>query len=254
MSHTPLIIGNWKLNPNTSAEAIALSAAIAKKHKQENVPLIALAPSFIHLAAVAPKLTKSSVALAAQDVSLHGPGAQTGEVSAAQLKDAGVTYVIVGHSERRAMGESDETVVAKVLMALKHKLTPVVCVGEHERDEQGNFFSYVEAQIVALAEALTPAQMKKLALAYEPIWAIGTGNTATVEDVKEMQLFIESVLTKRFDRATARKVRVLYGGSVKPHNAAELQADGGMNGFLVGGASLKAEDFITIIEHTKYHA
>ncbi|USN89201.1 MAG: triose-phosphate isomerase [Candidatus Nomurabacteria bacterium] len=244
----PLVAGNWKLNPVSLADAVALGQAVVKKVKKTAESYVAIAPSFPHLAEVGKKVAKSAVALAAQDVSIEPMGAFTGEVSILQLKDLGVTYVILGHSERRAMGETDESVRNKAKVVLKHKLTPIVCIGERERDEQGNFFTFVESQLRALAEVLTPAEMKKVVIAYEPIWAIGTGNTATPDDVKEMQLFIESTLTKLYDRATARKVRLLYGGSVKPGNAAELHAVGDMQGFLVGGASLKADDFAAIIK------
>lgn len=243
----PLIVGNWKLNPGTISEAAVLAAGIARKVKKNEEPYVVVAPAFPHLAEVGKKIAKSAVGLAAQDVSTEPLGAFTGEVSILQLKDLGVTYVILGHSERRAVGETDELVRNKVKVVLKHRLTPIVCIGERIRDEQGNFFTFVESQLRALAEVLTSAEVKKVVIAYEPIWAIGTGNTATPDDVKEMQLFIESTLTKLYDRATARKVRLLYGGSVKPANAAELHATGDMNGFLVGGASLKAEDFAAII-------
>ena len=243
----PLIIGNWKLNPLTQSDAIALAQGVVKKHKKTEEPYVAIAPPYPFLTEVQKKIAKSSVALAAQDVSEMAVGAFTGEVSAAQLKNVGTEFCIVGHSERRAMGETDEQVLLKVQAVLKYKMTPVVCIGERKRDENGNFFSFVEKQLMSLASGLSAAQMKKIVIAYEPIWAIGTGDTATVEDVKEMQLFIESVLTKVYDRTTARNVRLLYGGSVKPHNAEELQQGGGMMGFLVGGASLKAEDFLEII-------
>lgn len=244
----PLVVGNWKLNPATLSEAAALAAGVARNVKKNEKPYVAVAPVFPHLADVRKKIARSAVALAAQDVSVEPLGAFTGEVSASQLKDLGVAYVILGHSERRAMGETDELVRDKVKVVLKHRLTPIVCIGERVRDEQGNFFTVIESQLRALAEVLTPTELKKMIIAYEPIWAIGTGNTATPDDVKEMQLFIESTLTKLYDRATARKVRLLYGGSVKPANAAELHATGDMNGFLVGGASLKAEDFAAIIK------
>ncbi|MCA9362316.1 triose-phosphate isomerase [Candidatus Kaiserbacteria bacterium] len=243
----PLIIGNWKLNPITLSDAAYLASAVARKHKTTPEPYVAIAPPFPYLAEVGKKIAKSAVALAAQDVHYEPIGPFTGEVSAAQLKDLGATFVIIGHSERRAMGESDAVVRKKVQAVLKHRLTPIVCVGERERDEQGNFFGFVEAQLRSLAEVLPAAVMKKVVIAYEPIWAIGTGNTATVDDVKEMQLFIETVLTKLYDRPTAKAVRLLYGGSVKPGNAAALHAEGDMNGFLVGGASLKADDFAAII-------
>ncbi len=248
MKKTPLIVGNWKLNPVTVADAVALGGAVARTQKNTTEALAAVAPPFPYLLEVSKKIKKSVVALAAQDVHYEVMGAATGEVSVLQLRDLGATYVIIGHSERRALGESDEDVHRKVTTVLKHKLTPIVCVGERERDEQGNFFTFVELQLRSLAEVLSVTQIKKVIIAYEPIWAIGTGNTATPDDVKEMQLFIESVLTKLYDRATAKKVRLLYGGSVKPHNAAELHATGDMGGFLVGGASLKAEDFDAIIK------
>jgi triosephosphate isomerase len=244
----PLIIGNWKLNPLTQSDAVALAHGVAKKHKNAAEPYVAIAPPYPFLTEVAKKIAKSSVALAAQDVSEMAVGAFTGEVSAAQLKNVGTEFCIIGHSERRAMGETDAQVLAKVQAVVKHKMVPVVCVGERTRDENGNFLGFVEAQLMSLASGLAAAQMRKVVIAYEPIWAIGTGDTATVGDVKEMQLFIESVLTKVYDRSTARAVRLLYGGSVKPHNAAELQEGGGMMGFLVGGASLKAEDFLAIID------
>ncbi len=236
------------MNPVTMADAVALSIAIARKQKTALEPQVVIAPSFPHLSEVGKKIKKSTVALAAQDVYTQPLGPFTGEVSITQLKDLGVQYVIVGHSERRALGETDELVCEKVQVILKHQLIPIVCIGERERDEQANFFTLIEDQLRSLAEVLPAAAIKKVVVAYEPIWAIGTGNTATVEDVKEMQLFIETVLTKLYDRSTARKVRLLYGGSVKPENAALLHQEGDMEGFLVGGASLKAEDFAAIIK------
>jgi triosephosphate isomerase len=244
----PLVVGNWKLNPVTLNDAVNLASQVATRNKKVTEPYIAIAPSFVYLNEVGKKINKGPVALVAQDVYYKNIGAHTGEISVLQLKDLGVEMVIIGHSERRAMGETDQEVLDKVLLSLKHRLVPIVCVGERERDDQGHFFNFVESQLRKLANGLTTAQMKKLVLAYEPIWAIGTGNTATKEDVKEMQLFIESVLAKIYDRKLAKAVRLIYGGSVKPNNAKELHEEGGMNGFLVGGASLKAGDFTEIIK------
>jgi triosephosphate isomerase len=245
---TPLIVGNWKLNPVTMTEAVTLASAIARKQKIASETKIAIAPPFIYLSDIGKKIKKSAVSLVAQDVYFKDVGTHTGEISALQLKDLGVEYVIIGHSERRAMGESDVDVQQKVQIVLKHKLVPIVCIGERERDEQGNFFSFVEAQLRSLAEVLSATLIKKVVIAYEPIWAIGTGKTATADNVKEMQLFIETVLTKIYDRPIARAVTLLYGGSVKPQNAFLLYTEGGMNGFLVGGASLNSEDFVNIIK------
>jgi triosephosphate isomerase len=246
----PLIIGNWKLNPASSEAALTLAQAVGKAHKNPAID-VAIAPPFLYINDIKKKLGKSIVTIAAQNVSTEPLGAFTGEVSAAQLEDARVSYVIIGHSERRAMGETDEQVQKKLLLTLKHKMIPVVCIGEKSRDSQGLFYTLIEAQIRSLASVLNATLIKKVVIAYEPIWAIGTGKTATAEDVKEMQLFIFSVLAKLYDRATANKVQLIYGGSVKPDNALSLHTEGGMDGFLVGGASLKAEDFISIIKATE---
>lgn len=244
----PLIVGNWKLNPQTLDAAIKLGATVAKGHKKTVEPYVAIAPTALHFTDVAKKVKTSSVMMAAQSVSFHDGGAHTGDISATQLKDVGAAFVIVGHSERRADDVTDTDVHEKVLKILKAGCTPIVCIGEKKRDSHGEFFNFIKNQLRILCKDLSATQMKKIVIAYEPIWAIGTGKTATAEDVKEMQIFIQSVLTKLYDRKVAAAVRLLYGGSVKPHNAEELQREGGMNGFLVGGASLKAKDFLSIIK------
>lgn len=228
------------------ADAEALATGIVKAHKKNESPYVVVAPTALHTSVVAKKIAKSPVMLAAQTVSPYTVGAHTGEQSVNQFKDIGAEFVIIGHSERRADGVTDADVLAKVQAVLAGKLTPIVCIGEEKRDRNGNFFKDIEKQIRSFAKGLPSAQMKKVVIAYEPIWAIGTGKTATAEDVKEMQLFIEKVLTKLHDRTIAQSVRLLYGGSVKSHNAAELHQVGDMNGFLVGGASLKPADFIAI--------
>ena len=251
MKKTTFVIGNWKLNPSSLTDAVKLTAEVTKKYKTDESTVVAVAPGYLHIADVTKKIGKKTIAVAAQDVSTEPMGPFTGEVSAAQLRDLKVSYAIIGHSERRAMGETDEMVQKKIQITLKHNLTPVICIGEKDRDTKGDFYSFVERQIKSIASVLTAAQIKKVIIAYEPIWAIGTGKTATAADVKEMQLFLFSTLTKLYDRATAAKVPLLYGGPVKKENALELHTDGGMDGFLVGGASLKADDFIAIINATK---
>lgn len=247
----PLVIGNWKLNPGTVSEAQKLVKAIVRSVKKQNTVDIVIAPPFLFIPEVAKLTNRSVVALATQDVHFEERGACTGEVSASLLAPYGVTYAIIGHSERRALGETDEQVRKKVQAVLKRRLTPVVCVGENERDSQGSFYTFIEAQLRSLSSGLTAVQLQRVVIAYEPIWAIGTGATATAEDVKEMQLFIMSTLTKLYDRKVAERVRLLYGGSVKAANAATLHAEGGMNGFLVGGASLDAREFASIVAATQ---
>ena len=246
----PLIVGNWKLNPGLETEAVDLAKVINRKTPKEAKVTIAIAPPFIFIPAIAKVLKKAPLFLAAQDVAPEERGALTGEVSLSQLKPYGVTHFIIGHSERRALGETDELVNKKIQAVLKQRLTPIVCVGERTRDSQGGFYSIVEQQLRKAVAGLTPLLTTRMVIAYEPVWAIGTGATATPEDVKEMQLFIVSVLTKIHDRATASKVKLLYGGSVKASNAKALHQEGGMNGFLVGGASLDPQEFGEIIKAT----
>ncbi len=245
-----LVIGNWKLNPGTAVEAKTLFTEVRKKLPKDLSAKVVVAPPFLFI----PELAKSSnekVLLGAQDAYFEERGALTGEIGPGMLASFGVQYIIVGHSERRALGETDEQVNKKIHAILKRRLTPVVCIGERVRDSQGQFFNDVASQIRSLVQGLTPLQLQKVVIAYEPIWAIGTGLTATAENVKEMQLFIVSTLTKLFERKIAEKVHLLYGGSVKESNARELFEHGGMNGFLVGGASLQASEFNEIIKATQ---
>jgi triosephosphate isomerase (TIM) len=250
MKKTALVIGNWKLNPGTQKEAKQLFADIKKKLPKEPKATVAVAAPFVFI----PELIKGKAAqvkLAAQDVHYEERGAVTGEIGPSMLGELGVEYVIIGHSERRALGETDEQVNKKIHAVLKRRLVPVVCIGERKRDSLGTFYNDVAAQVKSLTQGLTPVQLAKVVIAYEPIWAIGTGETATAENVKEMQIFIVSTLTKLYDRKTAEKVRQIYGGSVKESNAKELHELGGMSGFLVGGASLNAAEFANIVKATE---
>ncbi len=243
----PLIIGNWKMNPRTGAEAVQLAKAVHTATKKISTVGVGITPPLLFVPEVHKALAKSAVRLGVQQVHPGPVGAFTGMVSPAQVQAYGVSYAIVGHSECRARGESDVEVNSAVLMLLKHKLTPVICVGEKVRDAQANFYAAIEAQIVQALAAVPRARYKDIVIAYEPIWAIGTGKTATASDVQEMQLFIRKVLTKIADRSGAAAVTVLYGGSVKPDTAALLYQEGEVDGFLVGGASLSADEFTKII-------
>ena len=249
--HTPaLVIGNWKLNPGTALEAKTLVGDVRKKLPKNSNVTVVVAPPFLFIPELS-KMSLGAITLGAQDVFYEERGAITGEIGAGMLASFGVAHIIIGHSERRALGETDEQVNKKIHATLKRKLVPVVCVGEKVRDSQGQFFNVIAAQIKALSKGLTAAQLQKVVIAYEPIWAIGTGATATAENVKEMQLFIVSTLSKLYDRKVAEKVRLIYGGSVKESNAKELYGEGGMSGFLVGGASLTPIEFVSIIKATE---
>jgi len=246
----PLIIGNWKMNPTSSAEARQLFAGVKKAAKRYHHATVVVAPPTIFISELARLSTNSLLNLGVQNVHPAPAGAQTGEISLSMVIPFNVKYCIIGHSERRALGETDEMVARKVESVLKQRLTPVVCIGERERDNQGNFFLQIEAQLKTLLEAVPKNRYKDLVIAYEPIWAIGTGQTATVDDVVEMQLFIQKVITKYVSRNAASLVRFMYGGSVHGGNAAVLYESGAVGGFLVGGASLNIEEFTKIIAAT----
>lgn len=246
----PLVVANWKLNPTSLVEAKTLFTEVKRKLAKVTESKVVVAPPFLFIPEFSKSIKDEGMQLGAQDVYYEEIGPFTGEISTSQLAVLNVKYIIVGHSERRAMGETDEIVNKKARAILKRKLTPIVCIGERNRDEQGLFFNEIENQIKALANGFSALELSKMVIAYEPIWAIGTGKTATVEDVKEMQLFIVSTISKLYDRKIAEKIHLIYGGSVKASISKELYEQGGMDGFLVGGASLNAEEFVNIVKST----
>ncbi len=236
MHESSLVIGNWKMNPATEAAATALAKALraATKRLVANTTIV-LAPTSLHLPVVRRALgNRSPLKLALQNA-LPGPvGAHTGEVSVHQGKDMGVSYVIVGHSEQRKRGTPDSEMAATVAMSLKVGLTPVICIGETLRDQQATFYRQVATQLRVVLEGVPTSRYKDIVIAYEPVWAIGTGLTPTPQDVHEMVLFIEKTLTDLAGRAAAKKIRVLYGGSVTKDTAKSLFLEGHVQGFLVG--------------------
>jgi triosephosphate isomerase len=241
-----LVAGNWKMNGSLAANA-SLLAGIKAGLQQSACDVAVCAPA-PYLAQCQAELTGSSIAWGAQDVSVHESGAYTGEVAASMLLDFACTYVIVGHSERRTYhGEFSELVAQKALRALNAGLTPIVCVGETLTErEAGKTASVVGEQLDAVLRTLDAVQLEGVVLAYEPVWAIGTGKTATPDMAQE----VHAMLRKRLagaDASAAAKVRILYGGSMKPENARELLAMPDIDGGLIGGASLKAADFLAII-------
>jgi triosephosphate isomerase len=239
---TPLVAANWKMNGSQAANAAWLRA-FAGRRSDFRCDVVICAPS-VYLAALA---TASGLEIGGQDVSEHAPGAYTGDIAAAMLIDVGCRWVIVGHSERRQLhGESDEVVAAKAEAALTAGLRPIVCVGETlaERDA-GATLAVVQRQLDAIAKRVGPDGLVRGCLAYEPVWAIGTGRTATPEQAQDVHSALRARIGE-IDRATAEAVRILYGGSVKPTNAAELFGCSDIDGGLIGGASLVAEDFAAI--------
>ena len=243
-----IIAGNWKMN-KTVAESLDLANGLVRELKDVTEGDIAICPPFTALAAVSEIVIDSNIRLGAQNMSQNGYGAHTGEIAAGMLKEFSAKYVILGHSERRQyQRESDELVAAKAKAAHEAGLKPIVCVGEQLEDrESGRTEEVVGSQIRGSLAGLTTDQMEGTVVAYEPVWAIGTGKTATTGQAQEVHAFIRNLLGEIFDEDTARHVRIQYGGSVKPGNARELMGQPDVDGALVGGASLDARNFSEII-------
>jgi triosephosphate isomerase len=246
LSRRPLIAGNWKMY-KTVAEATALADAVRRDCAGEAEVL--LCPPFTALAAVAAALRGSPVLLGAQNMHWEDDGAFTGEVSPRMLRDIGCTHVVLGHSERRQLfGETDDGVARKAQAALRHGLTPVVCVGETLGERDANrTMEVVERQTERALRALPPDQVTALVVAYEPVWAIGTGRTATPEQAQEVHAFIRGLVSRSHGEAPSAALRILYGGSVKPENIGSLMAQPDVDGALVGGASLQPASFLKIV-------
>ncbi|WP_435623091.1 triose-phosphate isomerase [Flagellimonas sp.] len=245
---TQIVAGNWKMNKTLSETEVLLSELSAKipdTHAQ-----VIVAPTFINLAAAQNHLQSSTIHVAAQNMHFAENGAYTGEISADMLLDIGLDMVILGHSERRSLfGEDDALLAKKVDTAIGKGMTAIFCFGE-ELDERksGNHFSVVENQLKQALFHLEEKAWGQLVLAYEPVWAIGTGETASPDQAQEMHAFIRKTIAEAYNSSVANNVSILYGGSVKPGNAAEIFSKPDVDGGLIGGASLKADDFIAIVK------
>jgi len=244
----PLIAGNWKMY-KTCSEAAETARYLVKLTTDAKDVDIMIAPQFTALSPVSEIVKGSLVSLGAQNLFWEKEGAYTGEISAEMLIAAGCSHVIIGHSERRQyFGETDDTVNKKINSAIKGQLTPVFCVGETEKErESKDTFSVLDKQVTLGLKGFSSDQLEKLVVAYEPVWAIGTGKTATSDQAQEVHQFLRSMLEKIFGDSFSKTIRILYGGSVKPENIAELMAMPDIDGALVGGASLDAETFSKIV-------
>lgn len=248
-----LIAGNWKMNTDLP-DGRALAAEIASKIDEAGSTYDALdfavCPPFVHLQAVGDALKGSPVALGAQDVHAEEDGAFTSDISASMLTSVGCSHVIVGHSERRQYyGETDAEVNQKAKQARRHDLVPIICVGETlEQRKAGNAESVVQAQLEGALEGVPVEEEQDLVIAYEPVWAIGTGESATPEQAQAMHAVIRADLTERYGESVGADVDILYGGSMKPHNAADLLSQPDVTGGLIGSASLEASSFLGIAD------
>ncbi|WP_428898524.1 triosephosphate isomerase (TIM) [Parelusimicrobium proximum] len=245
---SPFMAGNWKMH-NTIAESAALAKAIKENVKNKNNASVMVAPSFTALAAVAAELKGSNILVAAQDTHWEDKGAFTSAVSPVQIKDAGATHVIIGHSERRSVfGDTNEILNKKMAAALKHGLVPVYCVGETlEEREADKTMDVIKTQLDEGLKGFSAEDLKDMVIAYEPVWAIGTGKTATPEQAEEVHAEIRKYLEK-YSADFAAKMIILYGGSVKTDNVDAIMAKENVDGALVGGQSLVAEQFVRIVD------
>ncbi len=247
----PLVAGNWKMNGSRESNNDLIKGIIEGSGQVAHAEIL-VCPSFVYIADVATQLTGSAISFGSQDVAKEEVGAYTGEVSVGMLKDLGCTYTLVGHSERRALyGDTDQIVAQKFVAAQNGGITPVLCVGELlEEREAGQTETVVERQLQAVVDLVGISALVQSVVAYEPVWAIGTGKTASPQEAQDVHAFIRGWISKE-DAAVAEKVRILYGGSVKAANAKELFSQADIDGGLIGGASLAADEFISICAAAK---
>lgn len=249
MKSKKLIIGNWKMHPKTEKEAVTLFNTVARAAPRGAV-LAAVCVPFVFLPVLA-KLKNKKILLGAQDLFFEDEGAFTGEISAKMLRNYKVQFVIVGHSERRAMGEKDSAINMKIKAALRSGITPILCVGERERDDNHEYLHVTKIQLEKDLAGIPKSALSKIIIAYEPIWALSSTKNrhdVTPEDCAEMMIYIRKVISDQFDTKTGNLARIIYGGSANPKNAAALLNEGKAGGLLPGKASLSARDFIKILE------
>lgn len=249
----PIVIGNWKMN-KTAAEGISLAKALDLEIRSKNLESIAeiiIAPPFITIRSIAEILrqSSSSIKLGAQNLHWEDFGAFTGEISPMMLKEAGAEYAILGHSERRQLfHETNDKINQKIKAALKHQLIPIFCLGETLAErETGKINEILTNQLNEGLNSLTSNEISKIIIAYEPVWAIGTGKTASPDQAEEVHLFLRELITDKYGQSKAKEIKLLYGGSVNGNNSRELLQKPNIDGALVGGASLKSDDFVAII-------
>ncbi len=248
----PIIAGNWKMNKN-SQEAIEMIKSLKEMVAGVDEVEIVVVPPYTSLSAVSNEIVDTKIELGAQNVHFEKSGAYTGEVSAAMIKEVGCKWVIIGHSERRQYFQcTNEMVNKKIKAAVAEGLKPIVCIGETlEERETGKTFEVLEVQIKDGLKGLSQDEQDNLTIAYEPVWAIGTGKTATPEQAEEVHKFIREKLAGMYGEEFAQAVRILYGGSVKPSNVADLMSQENLDGGLVGGASLEADSFASLVKFNK---
>jgi triosephosphate isomerase len=247
-NHKHLIVGNWKMNPGTLAEAKKIALQIKRIAPELKNSEIVVAPPFPFISACAPRKPLKNFHMGSQSASHEEAGPYTGEVSAAMLRDIGVEYVIVGHSEERKGGDTDLRVSEKMRAVLESRLIPIVCVGEATRDDGGAYLETLKIQIKSTFDNIPPRLSSRIILAYEPIWAIGAKEAMRPDDIREMSIFVKKIFADLFGPDAGLKVKVLYGGSVNYRNAPEIMTIGKVDGLLVGRESVNAPGFIALLK------
>lgn len=246
-----IIIANWKMNPTKTTDAKKLMKEYVKGAPSFKGVDVVVCPPVYFLHAIKDTYKGKALQFGGQTMSLHESGSHTGETSLPMLLDSACSHVILGHSEQRDLGETDENVHAKVLLALKHKVTPVVCIGESVRDEDAEYLTFIKKQITTIFKGLTPAQAKKAIIAYEPIWAIGAKEPMAGYDMHQMVLFIRKVLTKLYSTNTAQAISIIYGGSINESNVEDMRENGFVDGLIIGRASLDSKQIIALAKGFK---
>ncbi len=247
MKKRKIVIGNWKMNPDTLKNAKVLHDNIKKRLVKVKKTIPIVCPSSLYISTLRGKTASRKMAYGAQDVSSEKSGAHTGELSASMLKSIGVSYCIVGHSERRAMGETDDLVSKKALLLINEGIIPVVCIGELSDDARGDYLLYIKNQLIKSLAGISSTNINKVIIAYEPVFAVGASEPVTSHTIHQRNIFIRKVLADLYGKNKAFEVPILYGGSVTSANANELVKGGDVDGLLVGRSSLMSDEFIGIL-------
>lgn len=242
-----MIVGNWKMNPATMDESKKIIKGITKAAEAAKKVDVVVCPPFIFLSEVKKAIAKAKIALGSQDIYFEDAGSRTGFVSPVQVAGVGTKYTIIGHSERRDRGETDEMVNQKISAALRNGLTPIFCIGEKERHSNGDYLEHISMQIQKGFATIAKTDLQKVVIAYEPVWAIGAKTAMTPHDIYEMVLYIKKVLREKYDAIVSESVAVLYGGSANAENAEAIIKDGEVDGLLVGREALVPENFSKMI-------
>jgi len=243
-----LLIANWKMNPTSGKEAKDLIKGYVKKIVSAKGVDVIICPPFPYISSARSQYKGTKFSLGAQDIFYEKNGSYTGEVSVDMLKDLNVTHVILGHSERRALGETDLDVSKKTKACIKSGIIPIICIGEKERSDDGKYLTYIQKELIGSLDGISRSDISKLVIAYEPIWAIGKNKPMSGHEMHQMSIYIRKVLVKKYGKNVINKIRVIYGGSINDTNAQDMLEDGNIDGLIIGRASLKPDQVFSLVK------